>query len=358
MCTSVVLPLSAVEKTHLIAIIRTADGAFLHVGERTAARKPVGRTDKIAAVRDLLDKRLVIVTGKGGVGKSTVALALAPGRGRARQAHDRLRGLRPGAALARVPPRRGRLPRGRDGRQPLGDLDRPGRVDEGVRADPAQGEGDARPALPLADLHLPRRRDAGPARAGHDRQDLGAGPAQPQGPRAGASTTWSSSTRRPPGTASASCRRRAPSPSIARVGPIRSQAETLDAFITNHRKTGVAIVALPEEMPVNESASLEQALTEEVGASVDRVFMNGLYPERFDAEEAERSGADRGRAPEGAVRAACRAAVSQRRRAVRPARAARPAATSWSTAPFTPCRSSSSRSSGSSRSARLAAEVD
>jgi anion-transporting ArsA/GET3 family ATPase len=101
---------------------------------------------------------------------------------------------------------------------------------------------------------------------------------------------------------------------IARVGPIRSQAETLDRFITNHRKMGVALVALPEEMPVNESATLERTLTEEVGASVDRIFLNGLYPERFSADEiaqvepiAEREN--------GAVRAACRAAVSQSRRA-------------------------------------------
>ena len=41
--------------------------------------------------------------------------------------------------------------------------------------------------------------------------------------------------------------------SIARVGPIHSQAQTLDRFITDHEHTGTAIVALPEEMPVNES---------------------------------------------------------------------------------------------------------
>ena len=52
---------------------------------------------------------------------------------------------------------------------------------------------------------------------------------------------------------------------IARVGPMHAQAEALDSFICNHRKTGVALVALPEEMPVNESALLEQKLTEEVG---------------------------------------------------------------------------------------------
>jgi anion-transporting ArsA/GET3 family ATPase len=102
--------------------------------------------------------------------------------------------------------------------------------------------------------------------------------------------------------------------SIARVGPIRAQAETLDAFLTNRKKTGVAIVALPEEMPVNESASLERTLTDDVGTSVERIYMNALYPERFDAEEATTL-ADMAERSEGAIRSACRAAVSQSRRA-------------------------------------------
>lgn len=72
---------------------------------------------------------------------------------------------------------------------------------------------------------------------------------------------------------------------IARVGPIHSQAERLDSMITDHEQTGVAIVSLPEEMPVNESAALERELREEIGIAVDRVYMNGLYPERFDSSE-------------------------------------------------------------------------
>jgi anion-transporting ArsA/GET3 family ATPase len=102
---------------------------------------------------------------------------------------------------------------------------------------------------------------------------------------------------------------------VARVGPVAAQAEALDAFLTNHRKTGVAIVALPEEMPVNETASLERDLTDEVGAAVDRVYMNGLYPERFEADEAARLAATAA-ATEGGVREACLAAVSEHRRAV------------------------------------------
>ncbi len=101
---------------------------------------------------------------------------------------------------------------------------------------------------------------------------------------------------------------------IARVGPIHSQAQRLDRFITDQEHTGTAIVALPEEMPVNESAALEHDLREEVGVAVDRVYMNGLYPERFSKAEAERLMEVAGR-EHGAVRAAARAALSEHGRA-------------------------------------------
>ena len=76
--------------------------------------------------------------------------------------------------------------------------------------------------------------------------------------------------------------------SIARVGPIHAQAEAIGAFITDAKQTGAAIVSLPEEMAVNESELLERELTEEVGVAVDRVYMNGMYPERISDDEAER----------------------------------------------------------------------
>jgi anion-transporting ArsA/GET3 family ATPase len=101
---------------------------------------------------------------------------------------------------------------------------------------------------------------------------------------------------------------------IARVGPIHSQAQQLDRLITDQEHTGVAIVALPEEMPVNESAALEHDLREEVGVAVDRIYMNGLYPERFSNQEAERL-AELSGGENGAVRAAARAALSEHNRA-------------------------------------------
>ena len=101
---------------------------------------------------------------------------------------------------------------------------------------------------------------------------------------------------------------------VARVGPIRQQAEILDKFIRNRKRTGMAVVTLPEEMPVNETAKLERDLASEVGVPVSRIFCNGLYPERFPEDEAGaliELAAER----EGAVRVACRAAVSESRRA-------------------------------------------
>jgi anion-transporting ArsA/GET3 family ATPase len=105
--------------------------------------------------------------------------------------------------------------------------------------------------------------------------------------------------------------------SIARVGPIHSQAQTLDRFITDHEHTGTAIVALPEEMPVNESMALEHDLRQEVGVAVDRVYLNGLYPERFKKEEAETLAqlAESENGTNGATKAAARAALSEFNRA-------------------------------------------
>ena len=68
---------------------------------------------------------------------------------------------------------------------------------------------------------------------------------------------------------------------IARVGPMYSQAVELDEMITDQEQTGAIVVSLPEEMPVNETATLEKELRESVGVAVDRVIMNAVYPERF-----------------------------------------------------------------------------
>jgi anion-transporting ArsA/GET3 family ATPase len=108
---------------------------------------------------------------------------------------------------------------------------------------------------------------------------------------------------------------------IARVGPIKRQADAIYEFITDSDLTSVCAVAWPEEMPVNETLDLRRNLHEELGLDLDRVFMNGLYPELFSEDEAttlrERVERDEAANGDGSVvlRAALRAALSEYRRA-------------------------------------------
>src|SRR3954470_14054147 len=75
---------------------------------------------------------------------------------------------------------------------------------------------------------------------------------------------------------------------IARVGPIQRQAYKVRDMLRDRSRTGYVAVALPEEMPVNETLELEGKLRDDVGAELDAIVVNGLYPERFSVEEAER----------------------------------------------------------------------
>ena len=100
---------------------------------------------------------------------------------------------------------------------------------------------------------------------------------------------------------------------IARVGPMYNQAVELDEMITDHEQTGAIVVSLPEEMPVNETATLEKELRDSVGVSVDRVIMNALYPQRFEAGDLEAIERLRD-SGESELHAAGRAALSEFRR--------------------------------------------
>ena len=110
---------------------------------------------------------------------------------------------------------------------------------------------------------------------------------------------------------------------IARVGPIRQQAETLDAFIRDRKRTGVAVVALPEEMPVNETATLERDLAAEVGvARRPDLRATGSIRSGSTSAETERIAAAAGERRRGRARRLPRRA-HESRRARRAARAAR-----------------------------------
>src|SRR3954471_9924922 len=95
---------------------------------------------------------------------------------------------------------------------------------------------------------------------------------------------------------------------IANVGPIRRRADMIDAFLRDPKRTGVVSVALPQEMPVNETIEFRAKLEGDMGIKTDAVIGNARLPERCSADEAERIEAVNGGhgAPE--VAAALRAA--------------------------------------------------
>jgi anion-transporting ArsA/GET3 family ATPase len=100
---------------------------------------------------------------------------------------------------------------------------------------------------------------------------------------------------------------------IARVGPIARQARQIQATIEDAELTAVVAVATPEEMPVNETLSLRDALDRE-GFALDLVIANAVYPPRFEATEVgalERVLTD---SEEPLARAAVRAALSEHAR--------------------------------------------
>jgi anion-transporting ArsA/GET3 family ATPase len=110
---------------------------------------------------------------------------------------------------------------------------------------------------------------------------------------------------------------------IARVGPVKRQADTIYEFITDTRLTGVVAVAWPEEMPVNETLDLQRKLKTDVGMALDRIVMNGIYPELFTDAEAETlrqryeqdGGGNGGNGIAAVRRAALRSALSEYTRA-------------------------------------------
>jgi anion-transporting ArsA/GET3 family ATPase len=101
---------------------------------------------------------------------------------------------------------------------------------------------------------------------------------------------------------------------VARVGPVRRQALKIHAFVSNPEVTGVVAVATPEEIPVNETLELGERMREEIGLDLDAVLVNGVYPERFSAAEARLLRSVDGD-PSPSARAALRSALSEHTRA-------------------------------------------
>jgi anion-transporting ArsA/GET3 family ATPase len=101
---------------------------------------------------------------------------------------------------------------------------------------------------------------------------------------------------------------------IARVGPIAHQGRQIATTIADPNLTAVIAVATPEEMPVNETISLREALERE-GMKLHMVILNALYPARFAPEQTATLDGALVKNPSPLARAAIRAALSEHARA-------------------------------------------
>jgi anion-transporting ArsA/GET3 family ATPase len=101
---------------------------------------------------------------------------------------------------------------------------------------------------------------------------------------------------------------------IARVGPIAAQGRTIADTIADRAFTAVIAVATAEEMPVSETLALRDALEREQ-LGLDTVILNAVYPDRFSDQQVEQLSSALARAQKPIARAALRAALSEQRRA-------------------------------------------
>jgi anion-transporting ArsA/GET3 family ATPase len=100
---------------------------------------------------------------------------------------------------------------------------------------------------------------------------------------------------------------------IARVGPIAHQAGVIAATIADADFTAVIAVATAEEMPVNETLWLRDALAEEQ-LTLEATIVNACYPQRFSARERTALAKARKRASDPLIGAALGAALSEHAR--------------------------------------------
>ena len=73
-----------------------------------------------------------------------------------------------------------------------------------------------------------------------------------------------------------------------RVGPIQRQADWLKEMLQDPDRTRVHLVTLAEEMPVTETLETSKALADRVGINSGAIFANAIYPEFLtDKDKAE-----------------------------------------------------------------------
>lgn len=82
--------------------------------------------------------------------------------------------------------------------------------------------------------------------------------------------------------------------SIARVGPIAAQAQRIQEILQDPALTGYLAVAQASEMAVGETLDLQHELSQRLGAQLAGVIVNATMRRRFTGEELERIASLRG----------------------------------------------------------------
>ena len=72
----------------------------------------------------------------------------------------------------------------------------------------------------------------------------------------------------------------------AKVGPLARQGRTIHEMLADPTRTGVVAACAPEELPVSETLSLRHDLRRRLGLDLDLVVLNGMVPDRFSGTEA------------------------------------------------------------------------
>jgi anion-transporting ArsA/GET3 family ATPase len=78
---------------------------------------------------------------------------------------------------------------------------------------------------------------------------------------------------------------------IARVGPVAAQARAVGELLGDPARSALVAVALPAELPVAEALELDARVASELGRGLDHVVVNAVLPQRFRAADVARVGA-------------------------------------------------------------------